>query len=120
MNNMQLPYPLTSGKSWTVDKPTFSEASNQTWAADSGSRVVNFRINGKTDNLRALIKYMVGYSQVFPTFNPSNTGAQGPYRLSRVAPARHPDMPNLRCTKILSIKGEGNRNTTGEGAIIGP
>ncbi len=117
MMNLNLPFKLRNGKSWSEEKPDFFGKATQTWGADFGSVTLNVRINGKIDNVREAIKSIVGYSTVWPIFDPFNPVQQGPYRLSRITPARHPGFPNLRATKILSIVGEGNRNTPGEGKI---
>lgn len=117
MKNMRLPKKTPKGYYWTEEKPAFAQQSNSTWGKDHGSAVLNIRIDGSLENVRAAIKYIVGYSLPFPTYSPTNPSPQGPFKLTRIPPARHPAFPNLFATKILSVRGEGNRNTAGQGAI---
>ena len=108
MDSMNLPRPLASSKSWTEELPDGAiEQSTGSFGYDFGQKVLNIKIRGGEVNLRAAIKYIVGYSQVLPRFNPAILSAQGPYRLNRVLPARHPYLPGLRATKILSCTGRG-------------
>jgi hypothetical protein len=77
------------------------------FAADAGALPLNVKIRWK--DLGEAIKYIVGYSQTWPIFNPTvfNSPANvGPYKLQRFLPARHPRFPNCFCTKILSCVGK--------------
>jgi hypothetical protein len=123
VKNMNLPRKLPSGKSWTRVSE-FDESTSMDLSADHGAVSFKFYIDGSVDNLRELMGYMLGYGTVISAvpgspslvFNPNNAAAQGPWRLSRVPPARHPDFPNLRCTRIQSVTGKAMRNKVGEGA----
>lgn len=109
MDNMHLPVLLPRhGNSWTEELPDGGvEASTGSFGYDFGQKVLNIKIAGGATNLRAAIKYIVGYSQVLPIFDPSRNAVQGPYRLNRVLPAKHPHLPGLRATKILACTGRG-------------
>lgn len=115
---MSLGYKLPSGRSWTEELPPGGMSrSTMAFAADSGVRVLNIKINWLA--LAEAIKYIVGYSVTTPVFNPASPSAQGPYTLSRFPPARHPAWPNLRATRILSVTGHTPSRATGGGANAG-
>lgn len=109
-----------AGFSWSeIIPPGSVQSSTMSFAQDSGQVTFNIRIDGDWTTLREAIKYILGYSIVLPIFDPNNALTQGPYRLSRIPPARHPAFPAMRATKILSIQGRGihtnGRRTAGSG-----
>ena len=67
MKNMNLPVKLPSGRSFTEEKPSFAQRSTESWGGDFGSKVLNIKIDGGLDNVRAAISYIVGYSSVITT-----------------------------------------------------
>lgn len=113
MELMNLPEPLSSGKSYTEEVPEGTiEQQAASFGADFGSKVLNIKIKGSWDNLREAIKYIVGYSETVSSvggqpFNPYNAAVQGPYYLRRIDPARHPHFKGMRATKILGVTGKG-------------
>jgi hypothetical protein len=113
MNLNNVPNPLPSGNAWTEEKPPFAQQSTASWGTDFGSVVLNIKVDGSLDNLRYIISYIVGYSEVVFVA----AGGVG-FTLSRHTPAIHPAYTGLFATKILSVTGKGNRDTPGEGAII--
>lgn len=107
---------------WTEEIPTGSvQQSASSYGWNSGSRVLNIKISGRdmSSSLAAkTIAHIVGYSETLAQstgrpFDPSSATVQGPYRLSRKLPAKHPAMPMLRATKILSVQGRGLSKTVG-------
>lgn len=104
MKDMQLPYALDSGRYWTEESPPGGiSQSAMSFGGDYGTRVLNIKI--KWGSLAAAIRHIVGYSSVFPAFDPNSFSTQGPFSLSRQTPARHPQWPNFFATKILSVQG---------------
>jgi hypothetical protein len=110
MMDMVLTNKLGSGRSWSEVTPAdgVHEDSTQSYAMDSAVRTSIFKINWK--DLAQCISYMVGYSQCLSVstnlpYDPTVNQTQSPYYLSRKNPARLPAMPNMRCTRILSVQG---------------
>jgi hypothetical protein len=110
MKDMNLTNKLPNGLSWYEELPNGAVAQNSTqqYSANSGVRVLNIYI--KWEDLAEAIAYICGYSQCLSevTDQPFSEGlfqSQGPYYLSRKNPARHPQMPQFRATRILSVQG---------------
>lgn len=122
MENVYLPTSLNSGRSWTQTLPPGSRSSDTgAFGYDSGQQTMTVMFRGTWENLRAFVKQVIGYSQVIPTFDPSNTGNQRPtdgYILRRVTPARHPRLRGMRATKIMNWYGL-TINKTGSAAAGG-
>lgn len=77
---------------------------------DTGSAQCTLTIRVQQYNsrmLRQMISHILGTAKIEPGFNNANPSAQGPYRLSRLPPARHPRYRGLFANKILSITGKG-------------
>lgn len=113
---------------WTeIIPPGSVQSSTQSYGADFGSRVMTIKIAWHL--LFNAIHHIVGWSATVQPgttlaraaagiqgngyFDTNNPAAQGPYILLRKNPARHPAMPNLRATKIVSVQGKGLRNDVG-------
>lgn len=108
MEALNLTDKLPSGRSYTEEQPPGThQRSSGSAGYDTGRITLNIKIMGSWRNVRGLIKQTVGYSQVWPIFDPNNPAQQGPYRLSRIVPARHPRLRGLRCTQIVSWQGVG-------------
>ena len=118
MHNLTLPDLLPSGHSWTEEIPPGSVSRFQaTFGSSSGLITLPIKIQGTWRNIASAIKQIIGYSEMVPRFDPLSLSQQGPYRLTRVAPARHPYMAGMRATKILSVVGGGLRTGTGDGML---
>ena len=96
------------GFRWKEPTATMGPGS-MNFTADSGCIVMPIQV-AWTD-LAAMVKYVLGFSQVWPVtdFNNIGTSPVSPstFKLQRFPPARHPRWPNFRCTKILSVQGQG-------------
>lgn len=119
MKDMILPYTLPNTDNfWTEECPPGGMSqSSMSFEPDSSVRILNIKIPWLA--LGAAISHILSYSTVDPVFDPNNTAQQGPYRLKRHLPAKHPQWPNMRATKILSVQGRGPSRTTGGGILSG-
>lgn len=141
MQNFTLPHKLESGRSWTEELPPGShQRATGSFGYDNGSAVLNIKINGHWENLTTFgdinnngnggaIAQIVGFSTCVAAngtvFNPNDLSAQGPYKLRRRLPARHPRYKSMFATKILSVQGvkpysthkDGGGGNVGEGHI---
>lgn len=118
MKDMVLPHTLPSGKYWTEELPPGGiQQSTMSFEPSSGIRILNIKIPWLS--LGAAISHILSYSTVDPVFDPNNSQSQGPYRLKRHLPAKHPQWPNMRATKILSIQGRGPSKDVGGGFLSG-
>lgn len=110
-----------AGFQWNEEIPSGGISTNSYMIA-MDSAAVTLTIKVLWSDLYAAIKHIIGYSQVWPTFDPNAfAGAQLPTHLERKIPARHPRWPTLIATRIVNIQGKALlRDVANQTVTVGP